>query len=113
MQSFANFHSGNPSGVVAEKNGIVIYHAGDTGYHSALFKDICKLYHPQIALLPIGGTFTMDIYGAALAVEDLGVSKVIPMHYNTFPLINADVEKFKELVKVEVVVMKVGEEWEV
>ncbi len=63
-----------------------IYHAGDTAVFGdmALIRD---LYAPDLAMLPIGGHFTMDPEAAALAVELLGVRHVLPIHWGTFPLL--------------------------
>ena len=78
---------GEPAGFVVElEDGTRIYHAGDT----ALFGDmrlIKELWHPDVALLPIGGLFTMDPEAAAIAVEYLGVAHVMPIHYGTFPIL--------------------------
>jgi len=78
---------GEPAGFVVElENGFRFYHAGDTAVFGdmALIRD---LYAPDIALLPIGGHFTMGPREAALAVELLGVKHVMPIHYGTFPLL--------------------------
>jgi Predicted Zn-dependent hydrolases of the beta-lactamase fold len=78
---------GEPAGFVVElENGFRFYHAGDTAVFGdmALIRD---LYAPDIALLPIGGHFTMGPREAALAVELLGVKHVLPIHYGTFPLL--------------------------
>jgi L-ascorbate metabolism protein UlaG (beta-lactamase superfamily) len=76
---------GEPVGFVVEvENGFRFYHAGDT----AAFGDmrlIGELHKPDLAILPIGGHYTMDPRGAALAVEMLGVRDVLPIHYGTFP----------------------------
>ena len=64
-------------------------------------KTIKELYAPQIAMLPIGGTYTMDVEHAAIAAKWLGVKTVIPMHYGTFPEIEADVERFIQLVNLD------------
>ena len=78
---------GEPVGFVIElENGFRIYHAGDT----AVFGDmrlIGELYRPDLALLPIGGHYTMDPRAAALAVELLGVKHVLPIHHGTFPIL--------------------------
>jgi L-ascorbate metabolism protein UlaG (beta-lactamase superfamily) len=76
---------GEPAGFVVEvENGFRFYHAGDTAVFGdmALIRD---LYHPELALLPIGGHYTMGPREAALAVELLGVKHVMPIHYGTFP----------------------------
>lgn len=76
---------GDPAGLVIEfKEGLRIYHAGDTAVFGDM-KIIAELYRPEIALLPIGGFYTMDPREAALACRLLEVPAVIPMHYGTFP----------------------------
>jgi L-ascorbate metabolism protein UlaG (beta-lactamase superfamily) len=78
---------GEPAGfVVRLENGYTIYHAGDTNVFGDL-RIIGDLYRPNLALLPIGGHFTMGPREAALAVELLGVKDVMPIHYGTFPLL--------------------------
>ena len=78
---------GEPAGFVVElENGFRFYHAGDT----AVFGDmrlIRDLYGPDLAILPIGGHYTMGPREAALAVELLGVKHVMPIHYGTFPIL--------------------------
>ncbi|MFH1174427.1 MAG: metal-dependent hydrolase [archaeon] len=98
IQFVPAFHSGNAAGVVLSKNGKTTYHAGDTGLFSDM-KLIGELHELDVALLPIGGRFTMDGVQAAKAAAYLNAKHVIPMHYNTFPLITADPEAFKALVE--------------
>ncbi len=78
---------GSPTGIVVElEDGSRLYHAGDT----IAFGDmrlIAELHRPDLAMLPIGGHFTMGPREAALAVELLGVSEVLPIHYGTFPIL--------------------------
>ncbi len=78
---------GDPVGFVVEvENGFRFYFAGDT----AVFGDmrlIGELWKPELAVLPIGGHFTMGPREAALAAELLGVRHVIPIHYGTFPVL--------------------------
>ena len=64
------------------------------------FKTYKEIYRPSIALLPIGGTYTMDVEHAVVAADWLGAKTVIPMHYNTFPEIQADLNKFLQLMQV-------------
>jgi L-ascorbate metabolism protein UlaG (beta-lactamase superfamily) len=69
--------------VVKLENGYKIYVAGDT----CVFGDMAligRLYAPDLAILPIGGFFTMDPFEAAEAIRLLGVKKVVPTHYGTF-----------------------------
>ena len=94
--------SGVPGGLacgfVIKIGGKTIYYSGDT----ALFSDmklIAERFDIDMAILPIGGNYTMDIYDAAKAVEWLKPKHVMPVHYNTWPVIKADPEKFKELVE--------------
>jgi L-ascorbate metabolism protein UlaG (beta-lactamase superfamily) len=76
-----------PSGfLITFPSGTRVYAAGDTAIHSdmALLKE---LYAPTIAILPIGGHYTMDPFQAAHACRLLGVSHVVPGHYGTFPVL--------------------------
>ena len=57
---------------------------------------IRELYRPDLAMLPIGGHFTMDPTGAALAVEYLGVEEVVPLHYGTFPILAGTPDRLRE-----------------
>ncbi len=100
---------GSPCGFIISMDGKKIYHAGDTG----LFMDMQLIGEEGIdlAMLPIGDNFTMGIDDAARAVEFVKPKKVIPMHYNTFDLIAADPEEFKNKVKdAEVIILGVGDE---
>ncbi|TQD24471.1 metal-dependent hydrolase [Methanolobus vulcani] len=101
---------GRAAGFVIKAGEKSIYHAGDTG----LFGDmalISRLYSPEIALLPIGGRYTMGPEDAALAVEMLRPKTVVPMHYNTFEAIAQDSQYFINLVKTvsdaEVIIMEI------
>jgi L-ascorbate metabolism protein UlaG (beta-lactamase superfamily) len=100
---------GNPCGFLFDFNGTKVYHAGDTG----LTMDMQLLARDGVtaALLPIGGNFVMDMEDAARAVEFIRPKMVVPMHYDTFPLIMADPKKFSALVgdKATVRVMQPGE----
>jgi L-ascorbate metabolism protein UlaG (beta-lactamase superfamily) len=106
---------GVPVGAVVRGADACIYHAGDTG----LFGDMAligELYQPDVALLPIGGHFTMGVREAVKAVSLIRPKVCVPMHYNTFPLIRADPGEFKRLVesttRTKVVVLKPGESFE-
>lgn len=91
-------YMGEPAGVVIKMGGKTIYHTGDTG----LFLDmklIGELDKIDIFLVPIGDNFTMGIDDAVKAVEFVNPVLTIPMHYNTFPVIPADPNEFKEKVE--------------
>jgi L-ascorbate metabolism protein UlaG (beta-lactamase superfamily) len=91
------FSGGDPAGLIIEAEKTV-YHAGDTCLFSDM-KLIGELYKPDIALLPIGDRFTMNPQHAAKAVLFIRPKIAIPMHYNTFPLIKQNPEKFKRMVE--------------
>ena len=78
---------GNAVGFVVElENGFRVYHSGDTVAYGDM-RITAELYQPDIALIPIGGHFTMGPREAAMAVEWLGVKHVMPIHYGTFPIL--------------------------
>ena len=90
---------GEPVGFIVElEDGSRVYFAGDTDVFSDL-RLIGERFRPSIAFLPIGGHFTMDPAGAALAVELLGVQDVAPMHYGTFPLLAGTPDQLRAELK--------------
>lgn len=95
------FHTGGlggtATGAIIEMDGKTVYHAGDTGLTMEM-QLIGEMYSPDIAFLPIDGRFNMTPRLAAKAVELLKVSKVVPIHYNTFPAIKSNPEELKRLV---------------
>jgi L-ascorbate metabolism protein UlaG (beta-lactamase superfamily) len=105
--------AGDPGGfVVAFPDGLTVYHAGDT----AVFKDmelIRELYHPEVALLPIGSHYVMSPKEAALACRMLRPKLVIPMHYGTFPVLTGTPGELRELLRdqpgIQVLALKPGE----
>ena len=88
-----------PPGLLIHYGGHLIYHLGDT----ALFSDLQLIGRRgdkvDLALVPIGGHYTMDRYDAVTAVEFVNPAQVIPIHYNTFPLVETDAEAFKQDVQ--------------
>ena len=83
-----------PAGLLIDFKGTLVYHLGDT----CLFSDlqlVGKRRQVDIALMPIGGHFTMDRFDAVDAADFVGARTVIPCHYNTFPLIETDAQAFK------------------
>jgi len=100
-------HGGNPCGFIIEVNGKKIYHAGDTGL--TLDMKLLESENVDLALIPIGGNYTMDIYDAIKAVEFIKPKLVIPMHYNTFEIIEADPHEFRSLNKTcETIILDSG-----
>ena len=97
-------------------SGKVVYHAGDTCVFGDM-KLIGELYKPDVALLPIGGFFTMDPRQAAMATGLINPKIAIPMHYGTWPPIEQDPKEFERLAKksskAKVVILKPGEHLEV
>jgi L-ascorbate metabolism protein UlaG (beta-lactamase superfamily) len=101
-----------PAGLLIHIGDRLVYHLGDT----ALFSDL-KLIAQRgdkvdLALVPIGGHYTMDRYDAVTAVGFIEPQQVIPCHYNTFPAVETDAEAFKSDVQnagfSEVVVLDPG-----
>ena len=92
-------YGGNPAGLLLTLGETKIYHAGDTG----LFSDM-KLIGDEgidVAILPIGDNFTMGPADSIKAIQFLQPKSVIPMHYNTWPLIEQDVNAWSKQVKSE------------
>ena len=88
-------YGGTAAGIMLSLNGgIKIYHAGDTGLTTE-FELIGKYDTPYYAMLPIGGHFTMGIKEALIAAQMINAKEIIPMHYNTFNVIEANPHDFK------------------
>lgn len=112
----AGFYGGVAAGFVITMDGVSVYHAGDT----ALFSDmqlIRDLYRPDVALLPVGGRYTMGPDEAMIAARYIGAPLVIPMHYDTFPAIQQNLEEFKRMIErttsIRVAILSPGESIEV
>ncbi len=105
--------TGDPAGfIISFPNGFVAYHAGDT----AVFKDmelIRELYHPEVAMLPIGSHYVMSPAEAALACRLLQPNFVIPMHYGTFPVLTGTPRELEAHLQdqphIRVLALKPGE----
>jgi L-ascorbate metabolism protein UlaG (beta-lactamase superfamily) len=100
---------GPACGVVIDFEPTTVYHAGDTGLtlDMKLLDGVIETI--DLACLPIGGNFTMDIADAARAVEFIKPRIVMPTHYNTWPLIEADPYDFAKRVDCDALVLKPGE----
>ena len=92
----------------------VVYHAGDTAVFGDM-KLIGEFYHPEVALLPIGGHFTMGPKDAALASRFLGAKTILPLHFGTFPPLKGSPGELATLVDagVRVVQWSPGETFQV
>jgi len=104
--------SNTPAGLVIELGGTRVYHLGDT----ALFSDLQLVRRRgdiDVAIMCIGGHYTMDREDAVEAARLVGARQVIPCHYGTFPPIETDVQAFKSDVEGagagEVVVLEPGD----
>lgn len=109
-----NQYAGEPAGVLITIDGKTIYHTGDTGlfYDMKLIGEMNKI---DYMMCPIGDNFTMGIDDAVKAVEFVNPGVAIPMHYNTFPVIEADPNKFKSKIEEKnkkCIVMNFGDEIE-
>ena len=108
-------YGGLACGFLVQMENKWLYHAGDTG----LFGDmqlIGKHYDVEVAMLPIGDNFVMGPEDAVIATEMLRPKYIIPMHYNTFPVIEQDEGAFQRLLQTRVpdskaVILQVGESW--
>mgnify|MGYP002260716203 CR=1 FL=1 len=107
---------GTAAGFIIGMDGIMVYHAGDTGLFSDM-KLLGDLYHPDVALLPIGGRYTMGTAEAMIAAQFIGAKVVIPIHYNTWDKIAADPQPFKRAIEkttdIRVTVLQPGESIEI
>ncbi len=91
--------------VLTVTDGPVLYHAGDTSVFGDM-KLIAELYHPDVAMLPIGGHYTMGPKEAALATRLLAPSVVLPLHFGTFPPLTGTPKELAALVGAGIEVMR-------
>lgn len=104
-------YTGMPAGVLLKAEGKTIHHAGDTGLFSDM-KLLGEFENIDVAFLPIGDNFTMGPEDARIAARWIGADKVVPVHYDTFPLIEQNGEAFCESLDhdQEGIPMKAGDE---
>lgn len=93
------------------EDGTTVYHSGDTDVFGDM-QLIGERFHPEIAVLPIGGHYTMGPRDAGLAIGMIGPSTVIPVHYATFPVLVGTPDQLREHTTAEVVALEPGETWE-
>ncbi len=113
--SYNGQYAGDPAGLIFSfEDDLCIYHMGDTN----IFADLeiyGELYQPHLVLAPIGDHFTMGPEEAAYAVDMLNPNYAVPIHYGTWPPIDADPNEFKEVLEnlsdTEVLIPKVGDEF--
>ena len=109
---------GSSSGYIIKlENGRKIYHSGDTGIFGDMKTVIRDIYQPDIALIPIGDRFTMGPIEATIAADWLNPEIIIPMHYNTYPIIEQNPLEFAERVEkinpnIKVVILEPGDDYE-
>jgi len=117
VQAFHSSTRGAPTGFVIKAEEKTLYHAGDTGLFGDM-KLIGEIHRPDVALIPIGDYYTMGPREAAEAVKLIKPAVVVPMHYQTFPVLESSAENFIKLVKekapkVKVVELKPGDTYQV
>jgi len=104
----SHYQSKYPTGYIVEFEGKRIVHLGD-----CYLDGVKPIERIDVLLIPIGGTYTMNIDEALKALDILKPKLTIPMHYNTFPQVRADSERFKREAEkrgYKVKVLRIGEE---
>jgi L-ascorbate metabolism protein UlaG (beta-lactamase superfamily) len=108
-------YGGVPVGfVIAVDNGPILYHAGDTSVFGDM-RLIGELYGPELGILPIGDHYTMGPKAAAMAAKFLGIKKVLPIHFGTFPVLTGtpdQLESYLEGSGIEVLKVAPGQQVE-
>ena len=97
--------------VLEFEDGTTVYHSGDTD----LFGDmrlVGERFNPEVAVLPIGGHYTMGPRDAGRALDLIGASTVIPVHYGTFPILVGTPDELADATSARVVALEPGETWE-
>lgn len=104
-------YGGMPAGILLTMDNTTFYHAGDTGLFGDM-KYIGEFHQIDVAALPIGDNFTMGPEDALIAAHWIQPKIVVPMHYDTFPVIKQDAQKWAEQVSQEQtkgIALKIGE----
>ena len=100
-------YAGEPAGlVIALEDDFTLYFAGDTNVFGDMAL-IARLYRPEVAMLPIGGHYTMGPEEASVALELLGVKRCVPCHWGTFPLLAGTPAALRELAPAGVKIVEV------
>jgi L-ascorbate metabolism protein UlaG (beta-lactamase superfamily) len=99
VQAFHSSATGCPVGyILTLEDGYCLYHAGDTGIFSSM-ELFGKMFSIDLAVLPIGGIFTMDPSQAAMACNLLQCKNVLPMHWGSFPVLEQNTDRFARELK--------------
>lgn len=93
LEDNKNIYGGMPGGFIIRAEGLTILHAGDTALYGDM-KIIGERYPIDVAFLPIGDRYTMGPDDALIAAKWFGAKLVVPVHYNSFPVIRQDAESF-------------------
>lgn len=110
LETDYDYTVGTPTGYVIDDGETAFYHAGDTGLFGDMKAVIGDIYAPEVAAVPIGDRHTMNPQLAGTAVDWVGADAAIPMHYNSFPVIEQDPQDFADAVtEAEVLIPDVGE----
>jgi len=118
VQAMHSSVTGAPTGfIITDPEGLCVYNSGDTG----LFGDMelfGKFHDIDIAMLPIGGRFTMDAKQAAYACKLLGCKKIIPQHWGTWPILDQSTQSMAEQLALtapdtELLTLEIGEPFEI
>ena len=103
-------YGGQPAGITFDAGGTRFHHAGDTALHRDM--ELVGEENIDVAMVPIGDNFTMGIADAARSLDLLRPKLVVPMHYNTWPLIECDPNEFGNLAEakgVQCVILEPGQ----
>jgi L-ascorbate metabolism protein UlaG (beta-lactamase superfamily) len=97
--------------VINFEDGTTVYHSGDTDVFSDMAL-IGERFGPEVAVVPIGGHYTMGPADAGRAVEMVGAAVVVPVHYATFPILAGTPDELRQATSAQVVELEPGETWE-
>ncbi len=93
--------------VLSVSDGPVLYHSGDTTVFSDM-KLIKELYHPEVAMLPVGGFYTMGPREAALAAQFIEPKAILPIHFGTFPPLTGTPDQLASYLKDSIEVIRIA-----
>jgi L-ascorbate metabolism protein UlaG (beta-lactamase superfamily) len=96
--------------IIEFEDGTIVYHTGDTDVFGDM-RLMGKRFNPEIAVLPIGGHYTMGPSGAGMAADLIGASMAIPIHYGTFPILAGTPDELRQHTNVKVVALEPGDTW--